>query len=46
MMLYYVFAVPVLSLALVAWAVASRRLSDGRRRVVASSAASSWRRGS
>jgi outer membrane protein assembly factor BamB len=32
-MLIYVFGVPVLSLALVAWAVASHRLSRGRRRV-------------
>lgn len=31
-MLLYVVAVPVLGLALVAWAVASRRLSDGLRR--------------
>jgi outer membrane protein assembly factor BamB len=31
-MLLYVWAVPVLSLALVAWAVASRRLSSGLRR--------------
>src|ERR1700686_3367670 len=31
-MLLYVLAVPVLSLALVAWAVATRRLSDGPRR--------------
>ena len=32
-MLFPVLAVPVLSLAFVAWAVASRRLSDGPRRV-------------
>ncbi len=32
-MLYYALAIPVLSLAFVAWAVASRRLSDGPRRV-------------
>ncbi len=31
-MLLYVVAIPVLALALVAWAVASRRLSDGLRR--------------
>ena len=31
-MLLYFLAIPVLSLALVAWAVASRRLSDGPRR--------------
>src|SRR5439155_19380885 len=28
----YIYAIPVLSLALVVWAVASRRLSDGPRR--------------
>src|SRR5438552_4962667 len=32
-MMLVIYAVPVLSLALVAWAVASRRLSDGLRRV-------------
>src|SRR5438128_944986 len=31
-MMLVIFAVPVLSMALVAWAVASRRLSDGARR--------------
>ncbi|HSK81714.1 MAG TPA: PQQ-binding-like beta-propeller repeat protein [Thermoanaerobaculia bacterium] len=31
-MLFFVLAIPVLSLALVAWAVASRRLADGPRR--------------
>ena len=31
-MMLVIYAVPVLSLALVAWAVASRRLSDGARR--------------
>jgi outer membrane protein assembly factor BamB len=31
--LFFVYAVPVLSLAFVVWAVASRRLSDGFRRV-------------
>jgi hypothetical protein len=31
-MMFYFFAIPVLSLALVAWAVASRRLSSGFRR--------------
>ncbi len=31
-MLFYICAIPVLSLALVAWAVASRRLADGPRR--------------
>ncbi len=30
--LFFVYAIPVLSLAFVAWAVASRRLSDGPRR--------------
>ena len=34
-LLFFVLAVPVLSLALVAWAVASRRLPDGPRRAVA-----------
>ena len=33
-MLLVIYAVPVLSLALVAWAVASRRLSDGLRRAL------------
>jgi outer membrane protein assembly factor BamB len=32
-MLFFIYAVPVLSLALVAWAVATRRLSSGPRRV-------------
>jgi outer membrane protein assembly factor BamB len=32
--LLYVIAIPILSLALVAWAVASRRLADGPRRAV------------
>ena len=32
-MLFFVYAIPVLSLAFVAWAVAGRRLSDGPRRV-------------
>jgi len=32
-MMFVLYAVPVLSLALVVWAVASRRLSDGPRRV-------------
>lgn len=31
-MMLYIYAIPVLSLALVAWAVASRRLADGPRR--------------
>ena len=31
-MMFVIYAIPVLSLALVAWAVASRRLSDGPRR--------------
>jgi outer membrane protein assembly factor BamB len=30
-MLFYMYAIPVLSLAFVVWAAASRRLSDGRR---------------
>ncbi len=32
-MLFYIYAIPILSLAFVAWAVAGRRLSDGPRRV-------------
>ena len=33
-MMLYIYAIPVLSLALVVWAVASRRLSDGVRRAL------------